>query len=147
MLEHPPGPAPTDRRPGAERVPHPARVGGVKVMVVADAPWVSNRVRAALGGRAEIWEITDPGQIERMESPVADAVIVDMQVGSMGGMAVIRALKGETPAGTPIIQLLDRSADEFLARRAGADAWLLKPFTARQLRSALEEASQVGAQG
>lgn len=114
-------------------------------MVVADAPWVGNRVRAALGGRAEIWEITDPGQIERMEPPAADAVIVDMQVGSMGGMAVIRALKGETPAATTIIQLLDRSADEFLARRAGADAWLLKPFTARQLRSVLEEASQGGA--
>lgn len=113
-------------------------------MVVADAPWVGNRVRAALGGRAEIREIADPGQIERMESPAADAVIVDMQVGSMGGMALVRALKGEAP-GTPVIQLLDRGADEFLARRAGADAWLLKPFTAWQLRSALEEASGGGA--
>lgn len=114
-------------------------------MVVADAPWVRNRVRAVLGGRAELMEITDPAQVEQMESPQAEAALVDMQVGSMGGMAVIRALKGALPAGAPIILLLDRRADEFLARRAGADGWLLKPFTAQELRSALGAAAASGA--
>ncbi len=115
-------------------------------MVVADAPWVRNRVRAVLGGWAELMEITDPGLVEQMEAPEAEAALVDMQVGSMGGMAVIRALKGTLPAGTPIILLLDRRADEFLARRAGADGWLLKPFTAQELRSALGGPAAAGAE-
>ena len=37
----------------------------------------------------------------------------------------------------PIVLLLDRQADVFLAKRAGADAYLVKPFTSQQLRAAL----------
>jgi len=36
-----------------------------------------------------------------------------------------------------IVLLLDRGADEFIAGRSGADAWLVKPFTPQQLRSVL----------
>ena len=32
--------------------------------------------------------------------------------------------------------LLDRTADVFLARRAGAEGWLVKPLDARRLRKA-----------
>jgi AmiR/NasT family two-component response regulator len=38
-----------------------------------------------------------------------------------------------------MVLLLDRSADEFLARRAGADASVLKPFDASDLRKALTQ--------
>ena len=37
----------------------------------------------------------------------------------------------------PIMLLLDRSADVFLAKRAGADAYLIKPFTSQQLREVM----------
>ena len=72
-------------------------------------------------------------------------VIVDLQVGSMGGMAVARALReaefaGKIPSAA-IVLLLDRSADEFLAKRAAADAWLVKPFTPQQLRSTIASAA------
>ena len=66
-------------------------------------------------------------------------MIVDMQVGSMGGMAVVRDIRqsfDETSRPRTVL-LLDRSADEFLARRAGADAFVLKPITASELREAL----------
>jgi AmiR/NasT family two-component response regulator len=39
--------------------------------------------------------------------------------------------------------LLDREADGFLAKRAGADAWVVKPFQAHQLRLALGLALEV----
>ncbi len=39
--------------------------------------------------------------------------------------------------------MLDRAADGFLAKRAGADGWLVKPFTARDLREALAEAMRI----
>lgn len=110
-------------------------------LVVADGSWVTNEVRAALSiGSWQIEEINDPRTVvDRIEESRVDAVIIDMQVGSAGGMAVVRWIRQATdPAIRPrMVLLLDRSADAFLARRAGADASVLKPFDASELRSAL----------
>jgi DNA-binding response OmpR family regulator len=110
-------------------------------LVVTDGSWVKNEVRSALSlGSWQIEEIDDPRSVTaRLEESRVDAVIIDMQVGSKGGMAVVRSVRQATdPGDRPrMILLLDRSADEFLARRAGADAAVLKPFDAPELRKAL----------
>jgi DNA-binding response OmpR family regulator len=101
-------------------------------------------VRSALSiGSWQIEEISDPRAVtDRLEQSRVDAVIVDMQVGSKGGMAVVRSIRQATDGGTRprLVLLLDRSADEFLARRAGADASVLKPFDAPALRAVLGSA-------
>ncbi|MEA1902224.1 MAG: response regulator [Actinomycetota bacterium] len=116
-----------------------------KVLLVADASWVANEVKAALSvGDWDIDELSDPVQATGVAQETRpDALIVDMQVGSMGGMAVIRGIRGEMdPTERPrMVLLLDRSVDEFLAKRAGADAFVNKPITASELRKALEGAS------
>jgi DNA-binding response OmpR family regulator len=67
-----------------------------------------------------------------------DVVILDMQIGNMGGIAVAIDLHLEAAAGrlpsVPILLLLDRAADRFLAKRAEADAELIKPVDAGTLR-------------
>ena len=98
-------------------------------------------MRSALSfGGWEIEEVTDPrAVVARVEESRVDAVIIDMQVGSKGGMAIIRSIRQATDLfeRPRLVLLLDRSADEFLARRAGADAAVLKPFEAPELRAAL----------
>jgi len=115
-----------------------------KVMLVADASWVTNEVRAGLSlGDWEVEEVNDPRLVTALTKETRpDAVIVDMQVGSMGGMAVIRGIRGEIDqADRPrTVLLLDRSADQFIARRAGADAFVQKPINADALRAALKPA-------
>jgi DNA-binding response OmpR family regulator len=110
-------------------------------LVVADGTWVTNEVRSALSiGAWQIEEINDPRAVtDRLDESRVDAVIIDMQVGSKGGMAVVRSIRQVTDGMTRprLVLLLDRSADEFLARRAGADASVLKPFDAPALRAAL----------
>lgn len=112
-----------------------------RAMLVADAAWVVNEVHSALAlGGWDIEEVSDPRQVTdliRQRRP--DAVIVDLQVGSMGGMAIVRAIRqGTDETGRPrTVLLLDRSADDFIARRSGADARVLKPITASALRAAL----------
>lgn len=110
-------------------------------LVVTDGSWVTNEVRSALTiGSWEIEEIRDPtAVVDRLEKSKVDAVIVDMQVGSKGGMAVIRRIRQATDVfeRPRLVLLLDRSADAFLAGRAGADAAVLKPFDAPSLRSAV----------
>lgn len=115
------------------------------LLLVADDVWVRNDVKAALSDPdTTLVECDDPKSAATLAGETDfDAIVVDMQVKSMGGMAVTRMIKeaiaaGDCPA-TPIVLLLDRRADVFLAKRAGCDAHLLKPFTAQDLRSTLAE--------
>jgi DNA-binding response OmpR family regulator len=110
-------------------------------VVVTDSSWVVNDVRTSLA--VEPWQITvidDPRAAAALvDETRPDAVIIDMQVGSMGGMAIIRDIRA-TVIDHPLprmVLLLDRSADRFLAGRALADQAVLKPFIGAELRSAL----------
>lgn len=113
-----------------------------RVLLVTDDVWVENDVRAALSEPGtEFILVSDPrAAAATAAQDGAEVAVVDLQVGSMGGMAVIRALRTAVDNGeldrVRMVLLLDRSADDFLARRAGADASVLKPFTAQQLRAA-----------
>lgn len=117
-----------------------------RYLVVADESWVRNEVHAALTA-------PDVSLIDHQDPSTAatsavndgfDAVICDLQVGSRGGMAVTRdlleqaATAGKRPV--PAVLLLDRSADAFLAKRAGAAAWVTKPFSSHELVEALGRA-------
>ncbi len=115
------------------------------ILVAAEASWIRNQVQVAF---------VEPGQrlieVERGQA-VRDAVvkyepsvvILDMQIGNMGGIAValdLRLEEGEdrSPA-TRILLLLDREADRFLAKRADVDAVLVKPVDAGILRRAVKD--------
>ncbi|MDH3259872.1 MAG: response regulator [Acidimicrobiia bacterium] len=119
----------------------------MKVLLVADAAWIRNEAMAALSDPGTfIRDVADPRRAVQAASEFEpDVVLVDLQVGSMGGMAMARALReaefaGDIPV-TSIVLLLDRTADEFLAGRAAADAWVVKPFTPQQLRAAIASAT------
>lgn len=70
-----------------------------------------------------------------------DLVVVDLQIGSMGGMAITMELRNLESYGgadpVSVLMLLDRRPDVFLARRAGADGFLVKPLDPQRLRSAV----------
>ena len=60
------------------------------MLLIADGPWVRNEVTAALADSSILLlEEADPRRAAaRVADDRPDAVIIDMQVGSMGGMAV-----------------------------------------------------------
>ena len=72
-----------------------------------------------------------------------DLVVLDMQIGNMGGIAAAIDLRLEESAGrldrANIMLLLDREADEFVARRADVDRMLVKPVDAGTLRRAARD--------
>lgn len=67
-----------------------------------------------------------------------DLVILDLQIGNMGGIATCIGLKQEQRverlSSFPVALLLDRSVDSFLAGEAGAEGWLVKPINSLRLR-------------
>ena len=117
-----------------------------KILVVTDVAWVRNEVHAALTEPDfTLVDHDDPATAAtRASDEDVDAVVVDMQVGSMGGMAVTRALRDASirpgVEEIPAVILLDRSADTFLAKRAGAAGWVTKPFSTHEIETALGSA-------
>jgi DNA-binding response OmpR family regulator len=110
------------------------------ILVAADAKWVRDLVKSACTARGQhVIEVTrgqDVRDLVASEHP--DLVVLDMQIGNMGGVAVAIDLRLESSAGripdTSILLLLDREADRFLAKRADADAELVKPVDPGTLR-------------
>jgi DNA-binding response OmpR family regulator len=111
------------------------------ILLVSETRSVTDRVHAALSGAdVIIVDHPDPKTASRAAyDGEFDSVVVDMQVGSMGAMAVARAMRaaaGDQQA-IPVTILLDREEDAFLAGRSGAANWVHKGYTSADLREAL----------
>jgi DNA-binding response OmpR family regulator len=111
------------------------------VVLATDADWVADEVEAALGGDHEVRRVRRGVDVTGEVAASAPALVVlDLQIGNMGGMATCMSLRLDAGVGrlpsVPILMLLDRSDDVFLARRSEADGWLVKPLDAFSLRRA-----------
>lgn len=114
-------------------------------LVATDADWIVEQLEAALGGPDTTWTVCRSGRsvratVESAATPI-DLALVDMQIGTMGGMAVSLDLRLEESGGRAphvrVLMLLDRSADVFLAQRSAAEGWLIKPLDPIRLRRAV----------
>ena len=112
------------------------------VLLATDADWIHEEVDAALGGAdSEVFRVRRGRDVlPAMLELEPDLVVLDLQIGNMGGMATCMGIRHDEGAGrlpiTAVLMLLDRAADEFLARRCEADGWLIKPLDAFRLRKA-----------
>lgn len=115
-------------------------VADTTILVAADGAWVRDQVRAAFVGPGQHVIAVDRGQDVRgaVAEHDPDLVVLDMQIANMGGVAVTLDLHLEASAGrlpwVPVLLLLDREHDRFLAERAAADAELVKPVDPGTLR-------------
>ena len=112
------------------------------VLLATDADWIHDEVDAALTDDDTTVEWVRSGReviaaVARLE-PVL--VILDLQIGNMGGFATCLNLRQEEGSlrlkTRPILMLLDRHDDQFMAKRMDADGWLIKPLDAFRLRKA-----------
>ena len=112
------------------------------ILIASDAPSVRRQVASTTSGpETEVVEVTSgPEVVESVLASPPDLVVVDMQMGNMGGMAVCLELRLDESyldlPHIPVLMLLDRRADVFLARRSGAEGWLVKPLDPLRLRRA-----------
>jgi DNA-binding response OmpR family regulator len=115
------------------------------ILVAADARWVRDQVRAAfVGPDQRVVEVTRGQDVrDKVRDEAPDLVVLDLQIGNMGGVAAALDLRLEESGGrlerSTILLLLDRDADKFLGRRADVDAMLVKPVDAGILRRAARQ--------
>ena len=110
------------------------------ILIATDAQWVLNEVVAALGSPETSFTVCSNGRdvTAAVTARTPDLAVLDCQIGSMGGFAVTMDLRLDETGGRlphiPVLMLLDRDADAQLAKRSGADKWLVKPLNALTLR-------------
>jgi DNA-binding response OmpR family regulator len=112
-------------------------------LVVTDSQEVYDGVSSAIGGETTRlgWARSGRAVLSSLKEQPADLVVTDLQIGSMGGFAIAMDVALEAGAGrlspTPVLVLLDRRADVFLARRTGVAGWLVKPLDPLRVRDAV----------
>ena len=120
------------------------------VLVATDAQHMLDDIIAALGTPETSFTVCRDGRDVTLAvtQRTPDVAVLDLQVGSMGAMAVTMNLRLDESGGRlphiPVVMLLDRIADVHQARRSGAEGWLVKPIDSLRLRRAVKEVCSGG---
>ncbi len=114
-----------------------------RVLLATDADWIHEEVDAAIAGDdIEVFRVNRGVDVlPTVKELAADLVVLDLQIGNMGGMAACMDIRLDESVGridrhVPVLMLLDRDVDSFLAERSDADGWVVKPVDALRLRRA-----------
>lgn len=117
------------------------------VIVYGDDVAVRDQVRQAVGRRPA----DDLGRIEWLECETGkqvlaaldgggiDAVVLDGEAWPTGGMGLAKQMKDELPDCPPVLVLIARKVDQWLATWSQADAVVAHPLDAPELTDALAD--------
>lgn len=116
-----------------------------RVLVVDDSPEVRQLAQMTLAAAGfEVDEASDGAQgLKAAQDLLPDCVILDVSMPGMSGMEVCRALRSDSStAGCTIVMLTSyaEAADKVEAFSCGADDYMVKPFSPRDLVSRLRAA-------
>jgi len=115
------------------------------ILLATDSDALADEIEAAVAGshllhrvRAGVDVLPAIGEVN------PGLVLLDLQIGNMGGVAACLAVRHREEMGDideqNVILLLDRDVDAFLADQARADSYLVKPLDAFAVVNAIEAA-------
>ncbi|MEU1598866.1 response regulator transcription factor [Streptomyces sp. NPDC005708] len=106
-----------------------------RVLVVDDDPTVSEVVAGYLGRSGFTVDVAadGPAAVARAAAQPPDLVVLDLMLPGMDGLEVCRRIRGNSPI--PVIMLTARGDEEdrILGLEVGADDYVTKPFSPREL--------------
>lgn len=99
------------------------------VMVVTDDPMLAEACRTGFSAGYEISFAADARvAIDAMRFVTPSLLVMDLQTGNAGGYALCKDMEQDGRlAGIPVLMLIDRPQDRWLATQAGAEKVLVKP--------------------
>lgn len=109
----------------------------IAVLVVTMDPLVREEARYGFSENVTVELVTDAREaLHLMGDHVPDVAVVDIQTGSAGGFGLVREMRQTVGLqDVPVLMLLDRDQDAWLARSAGAKKHLTKPIDSARLAS------------
>jgi PAS domain S-box-containing protein len=132
-----PGEAHGDRADDAPELLFRGRTNGARILVVDDNADMRNYIRRLLGSRWQVETVSD-GQdaLEAIRTRKPDLVLTDVMMPRLDGFGLLHQLRSEHDLrDLPVIVLSARAGEEARVEGldAGADDYLTKPFSAREL--------------
>ena len=129
---------------GAPRQAPEAPTRNATVLIYSHDASVRDRVRNALGTRPAAWLSLDLEDAETGEDVVArcdqggvDVAVLDGEAWPTGGLGLCRQLKYELDAAPPVLAILGRRDDAWLATWSQCDAVVMHPIDAVQVTEAV----------
>ncbi|MFI7246231.1 response regulator transcription factor [Streptomyces qinglanensis] len=106
-----------------------------RVLVVDDDPTVAEVVTGYLqrAGYAVDRAETGPDALEHAAARWPDLVVLDLMLPGMDGLEVCRQLRGRGPVPVIMLTALGDEGDRVLGLEVGADDYVTKPFSPREL--------------
>jgi DNA-binding response OmpR family regulator len=105
------------------------------ILVVEDEPPIADAVATRL--RSEGFEVTiaadGPAGVELCERLRPDLVVLDLMLPGIDGLDVCREIQRERPVPVLMLTARDSETDLVVGLEVGADDYLTKPFSAREL--------------
>jgi DNA-binding response OmpR family regulator len=112
------------------------------ILLATDADWILEEVDAVLADDStNVYRVRAGIDVLQAITQLApDLVIIDEQIGNMGGIATCMAIRNAEGMDaipiTAVLMLLDRAHDVFQVQRCDADGYLVKPLDSLRLRKA-----------
>ncbi len=105
------------------------------ILVVSDDASVRAAAGDGFGGSVQVTFASDAREaLEILRSATPAVVVVDMHAGSAGGFALCKDMDASPRlARVPVLMLLERDQDAWLARTAGAAMYKTKPVDGSEL--------------
>ncbi len=110
-------------------------VTGPRILVVDDDPTVSDVVRRYFDKAGMSVQVAADGNaaLEIAARWLPDLVVLDLMLPGIGGLAVCRALRETRDVPVIMLTALGEESDRVLGLEQGADDYLTKPFSPREL--------------
>lgn len=109
------------------------------VLVIEDDPQTRRVLKTSLGGLG--WHVLEAGNggggLALAKSRIPDAIILDLGLPDMDGVAVVRALRKDSEVPILVLSARSQENDKIQALDTGADDYLSKPFSAGELDARL----------
>jgi DNA-binding response OmpR family regulator len=109
--------------------------GGRRVLVVDDEPTIATSIAARLRAEGYTVEVAHdgPSAIARFEADEPDLVVLDVMLPGFDGLEVCRRIQARRPIPVLMLTARDTETDLLVGLAVGADDYLTKPFSIREL--------------
>lgn len=123
--------------PPTRPVRRPMPAEGARILVVEDEPSLADTIRYNLEREGFAVSLAEDGRraLERFRAEPPALIILDLMLPEMSGLDVCRQIRAESEVPIIIVTAKDSEADKVAGLELGADDYVTKPFSVRELVS------------